>query len=150
MTKLTTADIHIRVAQKHEATVLSDLTWRSKGYWGYDEEFLRNCGELLNIKASFIEAAMVYVAEFKQRISGFYGLWEGHDGPELAYLQVEPELIGNGLGKLLWNHAVVQAKQKGWHALRIPADPHSIPFFQHMGAVVVKEEILQYTLEIKE
>ena len=61
MMELTMAVITIRPAEKSDAMTLSNITWRSKGYWGYDEEFLRDCGELLNIKSSFIEKATLYV-----------------------------------------------------------------------------------------
>lgn len=137
MMKLTAADIHIRRASKDDAVILSDLTWRSKGYWGYDEEFLRHCGELLNIKASYIEQATVYVAEIDKRISGFYGLSSDNGQHEMAYLQVEPEFLDKGLAKLLWKHALSQAKLKGWKSFKIKAEPHSEPFFIRMGAVKI-------------
>lgn len=139
MVELNATDIHIRRAAQHDALILSDITWRSKGYWGYNEEFLRDCGELLNIKASYIKYAIVYVAEVANRISGFYGLSTDNNEPELGYLQVEPEFIGKGVGKLLWHHAISQAKSQGWKSFKIQAEPLSEPFFMHMGAVKIAE-----------
>ena len=139
MMELTMADITIRPAEKSEAMTLSNITWRSKGYWGYDEEFLRDCGELLNIKSSFIEKATVYVADIENNVGGFYGLLIDNNKCEMAYLQVAPEFIGKGLGRLLWNHALQQAKSKGWPSFTIHSDPYAVPFFTHMGAVKVDE-----------
>jgi len=144
MMELTAADVQIRRASKSEAMILSNITWRSKGYWGYDEEFLRHCGESLNIKASYIEHATVYVAELNNRISGFYSLSCDNDEHEMTYLQIEPEFIDKGLGKLLWNHAVSQAKLKGWKSFKIKAEPFSEPFFIRMGAIKIDEGQLSF------
>ncbi len=132
--ELTAADVTLRPAIPDEATTLSDITWRSKGYWGYDEEHLRNSGELLNIKSSFIEKSIVYVSEHEGQITGFYGLSDEEGIPHLLYLQVDPAFSSRGLGKILWHHAVQQARLKGWNSFLIQADHHSEPFFLLMGA----------------
>ncbi len=137
--ELTAADVVIRPAIPDEAMILSDITWRSIGYWGYDEEFLRSSGEFLNIKRSFIEKESVYVAERQEQIYGFYGLSDETGEPHLAYLQIAPEYMGQGLGKLLWHHAIRQARARGWKSLKIHADRYSEPFFTHMGAVKIHE-----------
>jgi GNAT superfamily N-acetyltransferase len=55
----------------------------------------------------------------------------------MAMLFVDPPWIGTGLGAELLSHARLSARQLGWPALRIEADPFAVPFYQHMGAVQI-------------
>jgi len=140
-------DVKIRQAINNEAIILSDLTWRSKGYWGYDEEFLRDCGELLNIKSSYIENSIVFVLEVDRKICGFYGISFDSslgDGPIMAYMQVDPNYIGKGYGRMLWDHAISEAKQQGWRSFKIHSDPNAERFFKKMGAIHISERPSRY------
>lgn len=123
----------IRRARPDEATLLSDLALRSKGYWGYSPEFLAACRIELTIAPERIARVPVFVAEQDGRVTGFYALDDGTDR-ELDDLFVEPEAIGRGHGAALLRHAIETARSLGWEALRIESDPNAEPFYLAMGA----------------
>ena len=74
------------------------------------------------------------------RIVGYYGLLG--EPPEMALdkLFVEPDRIGTGCGKQLWQHAVATAREMGASVLTLASDPNAAPFYAAMGAVWVREE----------
>jgi GNAT superfamily N-acetyltransferase len=53
---------------------------------------------------------------------------------------VEPNYIGRGYGKALWQHAVFEAKSRGWSSLSFYADAYaSEKFYKHQGCEVIGE-----------
>lgn len=48
---------------------------------------------------------------------------------------VEPDAIGRGVGRTLFEHTVAQARRLGFTALTIDADPNAEPFYVAMGAL---------------
>ncbi|MGC5014210.1 GNAT family N-acetyltransferase [Streptosporangium sp. DT93] len=124
----------IRAARPAEAGSLSELAIRSKGHWGYDEAFMAACRDELSVAASEVARLRATVAEHDGRVLGFATL-EG-DPPEgcLGMLFVEPDAIGRGVGRLLFEHAVATAADLGFERLTIDADPNAEPFYLAMGA----------------
>jgi GNAT superfamily N-acetyltransferase len=47
---------------------------------------------------------------------------------------VQPEWIGTGVGRRLWQHAMTTAGNAGFVTLRIGADPGAEGFYRAMGA----------------
>ncbi|GAA3012924.1 GNAT family N-acetyltransferase [Streptosporangium longisporum] len=125
----------IRAARAAEAGALSELAVRSKAHWGYDEEFMAACRDELAVPESEIARLRTTVAEHDGRVLGFATL-EG-DPPEgsLGMLFVEPDAIGRGVGRRLFEHAVATAADLGFERLTIDADPNAEPFYLAMGAV---------------
>src|ERR1044072_1990408 len=100
-----------RRASLDEAELLTELALRSKGYWGYDADFLRDCRIDLTLTPEIVASCPVFVLEEQGSIAGFYSLSaEGPQEVELLHLFVEPRTIGRGFGKLLFQHAVETAR----------------------------------------
>ena len=59
---------------------------------------------------------------------------------ELHDLFVEPDCIGKGFGKQLWDHAVQVARSQGFRTLVLAADPNAEPFYVRQGAIRVGEK----------
>jgi GNAT superfamily N-acetyltransferase len=132
----------IRRARTDETCALNELIMRAKAYWGYDQAFLEACRPYLLLKPEVIEQDPVYCAEVGGSVAGISHLIVVSDAKiDLDHLFIEPTCIGQGIGKLLWRHAVVQARSMGATALVFEADPNARPFYEHMGAVVVGENI---------
>lgn len=125
----------IRAARADEAAVLSALAMRSKAYWGYDAEFMAACRDELTLTAAQIPARRTAVAERDGRLLGFVTLEGEPPGGELGMLFVEPDAIGQGVGRRLFEHAVAVARRSGFTRLTIEADPYAEPFYLAMGAV---------------
>lgn len=125
----------VRKGRPEEAAALTGLALRSKGHWDYDEEFLAACREELTVRPADVGPRRTGVAEENGRILGFTTL-DG-DPPEgaLGMMFVEPDAIGRGVGTMLFEHTVAQARRLGFAALTIDADPNAEPFYVAMGAV---------------
>jgi GNAT superfamily N-acetyltransferase len=125
--------LRIRPARADEAEVLTDLSLRSKAFWGYDASFLARCRAVMTVKARGIENHPHYVAELDGRIAGFYGFEPEAEGIGLDYMFVENDLVGRGVGRALWRHAVDIARGLGHRALIVVSDPNAEGFYLKMG-----------------
>jgi GNAT superfamily N-acetyltransferase len=130
----------IRRAIPAETSFLNELTGRSVLSWGYEPEFLDWEPESIRVTPEFIASSPVFVLEEAGRIVGYYGLLG--EPPEMALdkLFVEPDRIGTGCGKRLWQHAVATARGMGTSVLTLASDPNAAPFYRAMGAEWVHEE----------
>ena len=126
----------IRRARPGEAEQLSSLARRSKAHWGYDPEFLRRATAELTITSLAITEHQVWVIENDGRIIGFYRVIPGEPAV-LEDLWLEPEAIGSGHGRRLWEHAVGVARAGGASAMELDAEPNAMGFYERMGAVRV-------------
>ncbi len=125
----------IRRARPSEAGALSDLAFRSKGHWGYDIDFMVSCRDDLTLSPDDIETTAVYVLDDGEGVSGFHRLLVRDDGvAELDALFVEPGAIGRGVGKRLWQHAVLTSKGFACREIVLRSDPHAEGFYLAMGA----------------
>ena len=148
----------IRPARPDEAERLSELAFRSKAHWGYDESFMAACREELTIPASRVTMLRTQVAvasvelvgagaaggaggggplpaEESERILGFGTLEGKPPAGELGMLFVDPDVIGQGVGGALFKHCAALATRLGFHRLTIAADPSAEPFYLAQGAV---------------
>ncbi|WP_369900044.1 GNAT family N-acetyltransferase [Bacillus manliponensis] len=127
----------IRKAKKEEDKMLSDLAYRSKAFWGYSEEFLEKCKDDLAVTERYIESHLVYVVEESDEVIGFYSLSTTEQ--KLDALFINPDYIGQGIGKLLWSHLLQQAKQLHIEEFTIDSDPYAEAFYLKMGAERIGE-----------
>ncbi|MFI9361632.1 GNAT family N-acetyltransferase [Kitasatospora sp. NPDC053057] len=127
--------MHIRPAHPDEAGLLTGIALRAKAYWGYDEVFIVACREELTLDAAAVERASTVVAEDGGRVLGFAALTGAPPSGELAMLFVEPDRIGRGIGRALFEHVREQARAAGLRRLTIDSDPNAEPFYLAMGAI---------------
>jgi GNAT superfamily N-acetyltransferase len=126
--------VALRPACEDEARLLSELALRSKAYWGYDQAFLDACRAELTLTPHDIQTQRVTVAERDGRIVGFSVLAGQPPHGTLEDLFVEPDHIGSGVGRALWQHAITVASRLGFERLTLEADPAAEPFYLAMGA----------------
>ena len=129
----------IRRARPAEAADLSALALRSKWHWGYDDDFLAACRDVLTVSPGDVEAGAVFIAEVDGAAAGFYRLGGGRPVAELEDLWVDPATIGRGVGAALLAHAAEQARERGCTALLVESDPHAEGFYRAQGARPVGE-----------
>ncbi len=48
---------------------------------------------------------------------------------------VDPQAIGQGIGRLLFEHTIAVGRDLGFTQVTIDADPNAEPFYRAMGAV---------------
>lgn len=127
-------------ARKGDSTLLSELAFRSKGYWPYEKEALNSYRSELEVFEEDIATGSVYIAIDNEHTVGFYVLSSDLKKPRLYFMFVEPKYIGKGYGKSLWQHAIFEAKSRGWTSLCFYADAYaSEKFYKHQGCEVIGE-----------
>jgi GNAT superfamily N-acetyltransferase len=131
----------IRRARPDEARVLTDLTYRSKAHWGYDEAFMTQYRAALTISPDEVRDNPVYLLEQDERIGGYYVLqYPDAETAVLDSLFVNPDTIRSGVGRALWLHALETAAALGCRVMRFDSDPHAEGFYLKMGARRIGEK----------
>lgn len=126
----------VRRAVPGEAAALSEVAFRSKAYWGYDDEFMELNREELSISPEQIASDAVFVAEKDGRVAGFAHLRPLDETTiELVSLFIDPWAIRQGYGSLLWERALAYAREHGFTALTLESDPNAEDFYRKQGAV---------------
>jgi len=127
------ATVRIRRARPDEADALTALATRAKAHWGYDAEFMASVSEAMTLVPADIGAHEVYVLLDPSGVMvGFHRVIPG-DPAELEDMWVEPDAMGNGHGRRLFEHAIAIARSLGATALELDADPNAVGFYERMG-----------------
>lgn len=132
--------LKIRPGVASDARSLSDLALRAKAYWPYDAQFIKDCADDLRVSPERAAGGLIFVAEDSGKVIGFYGFGNDDSEPEMTHLFLEPEKIGRGFGKKLWNEAIAFAISHGWKSFKIVADPYAAEnFYLPMGCKQIGE-----------
>jgi GNAT superfamily N-acetyltransferase len=123
----------IRRARPEEAEALRELAHRSKAHWPYSAEFLAAVEPLLQLDASDVAAHEVWVLELGGVVMGWHRVMLHDERAELEDLWLEPALIGTGLGRMLFEHAVSVAATHAASRLEWDAEPYAEGFYRAMG-----------------
>lgn len=129
-----TRDCRLRPARPDEAGRLSALALRSKAHWGYDEAFMASCVAELTLHPSEVERRRTTVAEDADgRLLGLVTLEGEPPVGELGLMFVDPDAMGLGVGRRLFEHMREAARAAGFRAVGWAADPNAVPFYEAMG-----------------
>lgn len=123
----------IRRARPDEADELRALAHRSKSHWPYSPEFLERVRPLLQLDPADVAAAEVWVLEEGGIAAGWHRVTLHGARAELEDLWLEPDWIGSGRGRTLFEHAVGVARRRGASRLEWDADPYAEAFYRAMG-----------------
>ncbi|MCE3231288.1 MAG: hypothetical protein K0R52_1216 [Alphaproteobacteria bacterium] len=120
--------------------LINQLMRSGKAYWGYSEEALDRFMKVFGITdAAYFNKAFGFMAESGQDTIGYYLFKTDEQPPSLDYFFLNVRFIGQGYGRHLWNHCVVQSEKQGWTKFTFCADPHAQGFYEHMGAIKITE-----------
>jgi GNAT superfamily N-acetyltransferase len=123
----------IRRARPEEAQALRELAHRSKAYWPYDAEFLKAVAPMLILEPRHIRTQEVHVLEMDGHVAGWHRVTFHGEWAELEDLWLEPEWIGGGHGRTLFEHAVGIARDGGATRLEWDAEPYAEGFYRAVG-----------------
>jgi GNAT superfamily N-acetyltransferase len=139
------AAIAIKRANASQAARLTQIAHAAKSYWGYPSHWIELWHDQLHISPTFIDAHEVYVAIADDAILGFYALTGSGEKLQMEHMWVMPVAIGQGIGSVMFQHALKRATRLGAKIIEIEADPNAEGFYQKMGAETVGE--VSYILE---
>src|ERR1043165_9267832 len=119
--------IEIRRATAGEADKLTSLAHAAKAHWNYPREWIDSWHSDLTLTPEFITANEVFVAIVDNVIAGCCAL-------AITEQLVDPEQMGKGIGRALFEHATQRAGDLGFSELELSADPNAEAFYARMGA----------------
>ncbi len=118
-----------------QAELLTELCMRSKAIWGYDATFMAACRPALTVTADDFQQSELQIAIRHDRIVGIAQVVCHGEIAELDKLFVEPEALGSGIGRKLFDWSVEAARRKGATIMTIDADPGAADFYRRLGAI---------------
>ncbi|MDT0541772.1 MULTISPECIES: GNAT family N-acetyltransferase [Streptomyces] len=122
----------IRGAVVHDAARLTTLIQQSSAYRGKYASIISG----YRVTADYIARHRVFMAvDASGRLLGFYALMV--DPPELDLAFVADEAQGTGVGRLLVEHMIGQAREAGLPSVRVVAHPPAEGFYRRLGATRV-------------
>jgi N-acetylglutamate synthase-like GNAT family acetyltransferase len=132
--------IAIRPARTDETERLSDICRRAKAHWGYDAAFMAASEVALTITPAMIVRGRVLLAESApNEILGVATAepLAAKGAFDLGHMFVEPNAMGSGVGRKLFEAIVALIAAEGAKKLVILADPNAEEFYRRMGAARV-------------
>ncbi|MCC7183554.1 MAG: GNAT family N-acetyltransferase [Rhodocyclaceae bacterium] len=124
----------LRPACVEDADTLTTIAHAAKRHWRYPEEWIALWRDELTVDADAIERLTMHCAVVAGRIVGFYAITCAGSDCELEHLWVLPDYMGQGIGAMLFGHAVITMSARGGKRLRIVTDPAAEGFYLRQGA----------------
>ncbi len=121
--------------------MLTDLAYASKRTWGYPEETLDEWNGPLTVLEEHLRDEAYFVAETAKEGGwspiGFFSLMPVGDPftLDLDHFWVLPEAQGRGVGRLMFERAILEARRSGAKRMTITSEPRAEGFYLRMGAV---------------
>jgi GNAT superfamily N-acetyltransferase len=137
-------------ARPEDAETLTEIAHAAKRYWGYPEKWIAAWRHVLSMQPEFVAANISYCAVEEDRIVGFYILTQEEDGIHLDHLWILPVAMGRGIGRALFEHAVLETRKLGFDSINIEADPNAEGFYKRMGAIRVGTSVREVEGEQRE
>lgn len=143
----------IRGAKLKDVLPLSELCFRSKAYWGYDDVFMARCKAELNFYPEDIGNTIIGIAMEEDQMLGVAQLVDKGARVELEKLFVHPSAMRRGVGAKLFGWAVEQfslaymSHSSEWQAngFWIVADPYAKDFYHKQGARLIGHALSETT-----
>ncbi|RZJ42048.1 MAG: GNAT family N-acetyltransferase [Chryseobacterium sp.] len=127
-------------AKPDDHQVLTDITKKSKAYWGYSAEQMEEWSDLLTITEEYIKTNEVYHLSINDVTIAFYSyLILNEDSAKLDNLFVLPSEIRKGYGKLLMNDFLNKIRETTIKNITLDADPNAQKFYERFGFVKIGE-----------
>ena len=130
----------IEKANTIDHEILTEITKKSKAYWGYSEEQLVIWSNNLTITQDYIKRNDVFKLVNNNIIVGYYSYFpEEEKSMKLDNLFVLPEYIGKGFGKYLMTDFLNRMKEIKIEKITLDSEPNAELFYSKMGFVKIGE-----------
>ena len=114
--------------------ILTNITKKSKAYWGYSDKQIENWSELLTITKNYIEFNNVFKLIVDEKIVGYYSyIYLNNKEVKLDNLFLLPDYIGKGFGKNLLNDFLERVKKNKIERIIVESEPNAEKFYAYFG-----------------
>lgn len=130
--------MQIMKAEITDSEALTTITKKSKAYWGFPEETLKEWENLLTVTKDYINRNEVYKLLLNDKIIGYYSyLIIDNKTVKLDNIFIHPEFIGKGYGTILMNDFLLRIKELSTVRVVLEAEPKAEKFYEKFGFVKV-------------
>lgn len=130
----------IEKANITDHTILTEITKKSKAYWGYSVEQILQWDKNLTITQEYIKGNYVFKLLNEDLIIGYYSYFiEEKKNVILDNLFIRPEYIGKGFGKYLMDDFLNKIRESEFEKIILDSEPNAEAFYSKVGFVKVGE-----------
>lgn len=123
-----------------DSEILTAITKKSKAYWGFSEDILKEWEHLLTITKDYIGKNEVYKLVQNDQIIGYYSYFSTDENTiKLDNIFILPDFIGKGFGKILMNDFLKNIKQLGINKVTLDAEPNAEKFYKTFGFETIRQ-----------
>ncbi len=122
--------MRLQKADLIDCTELSEITLRSKAYWGYSKEQMKIWKPDLIMTEVYIQNNFVFKLIDGTKAIGFFSfLHPDREEIVLDSLFVDPDFIGSGYGSYLMQKAIRFCQKINVRTIVLEADPNAVKFY---------------------
>lgn len=137
-------------ACREDTDLLTEISFASKKYWNYPEEYFTIWQKELTITQEYINTNVVFKCCQDGNVLSYYSLvylqedfsFQGERlswGWYLDHMFIRPSHIRKGIGTKLFQHLVQYCRKNRIDRFGILSDPYSKGFYLEMGCQYIKE-----------
>lgn len=127
--------LELRAPERGELQAATELSLRSKAFWGYDSAFMAACVAELTLSENDLAQTEIVLAVLDGAMAGVAQVSHCVAGCFLEKLFVDPPFMGRGIGRRLFQWSCAAASELGACEMVVEADPDAVPFYVAMGCV---------------
>lgn len=134
----TNPTLHYDTPVDIDCDALSQLVFNSKASHGYSNDFMENCRhELIVTPLSLLNgpSRLSWINDRYEPVGFAQVVAKNTERCELEALFIDPKFQGQGLGQILFNWAISEARVLGYSHLIINSDPGAERFYLAAGAI---------------
>ena len=126
--------LNIRLATASDCVALTDVCFRSKQSYGYDDVFMEASREELRVVDETLNEMTLWLAEDDFVVLGCAALQQDTSGQsEVLLFFVDPNVQGRGVGRMLWTVVFKNAHERKLSTLVLFSDPAAVGIYAKLG-----------------
>jgi predicted GNAT family N-acyltransferase len=126
--------MEIEKANIFDDEILTEVTKKSKAYWGYSKEQILLWNDNLTISKDYIKNNHIFKLINESKIIGYYSyIIETEKNIKLDNLFILPEFIGKGFGKYLVNDFLNRMRKDKFEKIVLNSEPYAEQFYIKIG-----------------
>lgn len=130
--------IEIVKSTEEDNYVLTEITKKSKAYWGYSDKQIEEWTEQLTITKKYIANNFVYKLLLDNLTIGYYSYYHINENEvKFDNLFILPNYIGNGYGKILMSDFLCKITKTNIEKISLYADPNAEKFYEYFGFIKI-------------